>query len=89
MKTNIADYQPKHSILDLPVHTFNIKSDDNTHIGCLAQELQEIEPLLVHTDDRGYLSVEDSRLVYLLLLEVKKLSQEVKDLKQQLNKNPD
>ena len=82
-KTAIQDYRCKKSILDLPVKEFEF-IDDETHtknIGCIAQDLQEICPEIVHEDADGYLSIEETKLVYLLLQEVKELKKEIKALK--------
>ena len=73
----------KNSILDLPVKEFEF-IDDETHtknIGCIAQDLQKICPEIVHEDKDGYLSIEETKLVYLLLQEVKELKKELKTLK--------
>ena len=82
-KTAIQDYICKKSILDLPVKEFEF-IDDETHtknIGCIAQDLQKICPEIVHEDKDGYLSIEETKLVYLLLQEVKELKKELKTLK--------
>ncbi len=82
-KTNIKNYYCNKSILDLPIKEFEFIDDENhiKHIGCIAQDLQQICPELVHTDSDGYLAIEESKLVYLLLQEVKELKQEIKSLK--------
>ena len=83
-KTAIKDYVCKKSILDLPVKEFEFINDE-THtknIGCIAQDLQEICPEIVHEGTDGYLSIEENKLVYLLLQEVKELKREVKALKE-------
>ena len=81
LKENIKPYQPKKSILDLPVVEFNFKDSSQQHIGCIAQDLQEICPEIVTTDDKGYLSINEGKLVYLLLDEVKKLRKELEEVK--------
>lgn len=83
LKENIEPYSCEKSILELPVYTYNFIADDTKtkHIGCIAQELQEICPELVKEDEKGYLSINESKLVYLLLDEVKKLKAEVNQLK--------
>lgn len=83
LKENIMPYSCEKSILELPVYTYNFIADDTKtkHIGCIAQELQEICPELVKEDEKGYLSINESKLVYLLLDEVKKLKAEVNQLK--------
>ena len=82
-KTNIVDYIPQKSILSLPIKEFEfIGYETHTkHIGCIAQDLQKICPEIVHTDADGYLSIEESKLIYLLINEVKELKAEIKKLK--------
>lgn len=83
LKENIQPFEYKKSILDLPTYTFNFKNDKekNLHVGCLAQDLQGICPEIVHENEAGYLSIEETKLVYLLLEEVKKLKMEVDKLR--------
>lgn len=82
-KTAVQDYICKKSILDLPIKEFEFIDDEThaKHIGCIAQDLQEICPEIVHEDKDGYLSIEETKLIYLLLQEVKKLKKEIKALK--------
>ena len=82
-KTAIQDYICKKSILDLPIKEFEFIGDEThtKHIGCIAQDLQEICPEIVHEDADGYLSIEETKLIYLLLQEVKELKKELKILK--------
>jgi hypothetical protein len=81
-KTNIKDYQCAKSILDLPIKSFEYINDENhtSYIGCIAQDLQEICPEIVSEDAEGYLSIQESKLIYLLLQEVKELKQKVEIL---------
>ena len=82
LKTNIKKYKCEKSILDLPVYNFDFIDGPKNNIGCLAQDLQKICPEIVHEDaETGYLSIEESKLVYLLLQEIKELKAEVKALK--------
>ena len=82
-KTNIEDYTCEHSILDLPIKSFEYINDDthSKYIGCLAQDLQKICPEIVDTDKDGFLSIQETKLVYLLLDEVKKLKEQLETLK--------
>ena len=77
LKENIVKYSPNKSILDLPIYSYNFISDEKKtkKIGCLAQDLKEICPEIVKEDDKGYLSIEESKIVYLLLDEIKKREQ--------------
>ena len=81
IKENIKEFTPKKSILDLPIVEFDLKDRDIHAIGCLAQDLQEICPEIVHENCNGYLTIEENKIVYLLLDEVKKLRKEVDELK--------
>ena len=81
LKENIVEYHCEKSILDLPVVEFNFIGNEQRHIGCLAQDLQEICPEIVYENASGYLTIEESKIVYLLLDEVKKLKKEVEELK--------
>ena len=82
-KTAIQDYKCNKSIIDLPIKEFEFIGDEThtKHIGCIAQDLQEICPEIVHEDADGYLSIEETKLIYLLLQEVKELKKELKILK--------
>lgn len=83
LKENIVPYIPtKNTILDLPIYKFDfINNGKKNNIGCLAQDLQKICPEIVNTDSDGYLSIEESKIVYLLLEEVKQLRKELDELK--------
>lgn len=81
LKENIIKYKPEKSILDLPVYKFDFINGAKNQIGCLAQDLQEICPEIVKEDSDGYLSIQENKLVFLLLEEVKKLKKEVSALK--------
>lgn len=82
LKENIVEYSPNKSILDLPIYSYNFISDEKKtkKIGCLAQDLREICPEIVKEDDKGYLSIEENKIVYLLLDEIKKLKKRVDEL---------
>ncbi len=84
-KTNIEDYRCENSVLDLPVRQFDLKADGTHHIGCLAQDLQKICPEIVKEDEDGYLAIEESKIVYLLLDEVKALKKEIEELKARID----
>lgn len=84
LKENIKDYDYHGSILDLDVKEFDMKSDGSHHIGCIAQDLQKLYPELVMTNADGYLSIEESKIAYLLLEEIKTLRKEVDELKKKV-----
>lgn len=81
LKENIKSYKCQNSILDLDVKQFDYIGGAKDQIGCLAQDLQKICPQIVKEDEKGYLSILESKIVYLLLEEVKKLRKEVDELK--------
>ena len=85
LKENIIDYKPEKSILDLPVKKFDFINGPKNQIGCIAQDLKEICPEVVNEDEKGYLSIQESKLVYLLLDEMKKLKQDIKALELRVN----
>ena len=74
-------FENKKSILDLPIKRFDYINGKKNNIGCIAQDLQKLYPELVTTNEDGYLSIEETKLVYLLIDEVKKLKEEVDKLK--------
>lgn len=81
LKENIKSYKCENSILNLDVKQFDYIGGAKDQIGCLAQDLQKICPQIVNEDEKGYLSILESKIVYLLLEEVKKLRKEVDELK--------
>ena len=81
LKENISLYKPEKSILDLPIYKYDFINGAKNQIGILAQDLQEICPELVQENEKGFLSIQESKLIYLLIDEVKKLKAEVKELK--------
>ena len=80
LKTNIVDYVNKSSILDLPIKEFDYKETGTHTIGCIAQDLQKMYPELVDVREDGYLTIKETKLVYLLIDEVKKLKAKVDEL---------
>ena len=81
LKENITDFTPRHSILDLPIYKFDFINGAKNQIGCLAQDLQQVCPEIVNEDENGYLSIQENKIIYLLIDEVKKLKQEINELK--------
>ena len=81
LKENIKDYTPDKSILDLPIVEFDFKESKSHQIGCIAQDLQNLFPELVNTNENGYLTIAENKLVYLCILEIKKLKAELEALK--------
>lgn len=83
LKQNIKSYKAEKSILDLDIKEFEYINDaaHKKHIGAIAQDVQEICPEIVYEDANGYLNIEENKLVYLLIDEVKELKKEIKRLK--------
>jgi len=86
LKENIKAFKPEASILDLPLYTFNYKGDSETkiQIGCLAQDVKALFPELVFESEDGKLSINEAKLVYPLLLELKSQKEEIKALKAEI-----
>jgi hypothetical protein len=82
LKCNIEDYTFTKSILSLPIKQFEYIQDENhiKHIGCLAQDLEKICPQLVNTTTDGILTIQESKLVYGLIQEMKKLQERIEIL---------
>ena len=84
LKENIKPLDYNKSILDLPVYTYDYINGSKNNIGCLAQDLQKLYPQLIGENSNGYLTVDNSKVVYLLLEEVKKLKKELDRIKTKL-----
>lgn len=84
LKENIKPYSCDKSILDLEIKKFDFINGSKNQIGCLAQELQEICPELVQEGEDGYLSIYESKIVYLLLQELKKQNKRLIELEAKL-----
>jgi hypothetical protein len=82
-KKDISKYVCEEDILSLPVYRFKYRDskDNKERIGCMAQDLQLICPEIVHEDEEGYLSIEESKIVYLLLEKMKDMQKEINALK--------
>ena len=81
LKENFQEFKPEKSILDLPTYKFDFINGAKNQIGCKAQDLQEICPEIVDEGSDGYLNIQESKIVYLLLDEIKKLRKEIDELK--------
>lgn len=81
LKENFQPLTLEKSILDLPTYKFEFINGEKNQIGCKAQDLQKICPEIVDEGSDGYLSIQESKIVYLLLEEVKKLKKEVDELR--------
>lgn len=84
LKENIDSYVCNKSILDLDVKKFDFINGEKSQIGCIAQDLLEICPELVKEGEDGYLRIHESKLVYLLLQELKKQNKRLAELEAKL-----
>lgn len=81
LKENIEDFVLTTPISDVAVKTYNfIDNPDEKYIGVIAQDLQKVYPELINEDDDGFLSIKESKLVYLLMAEVKELRKRIEEL---------
>lgn len=83
LKINIKDFNYHDSILNIPVREYDWKESGEHTIGFIAQELQEIYPELVGEDEDGKLYIKETKLIYLLIEEVKALKKEIEELKKE------
>ena len=81
LKTNIKPFKTDKSILDVEVKEFDYINSNIHSLGMIAQDLQKVFPELVMENESGYLSIVESKLVYLLINEVKDLKSQVNSLK--------
>lgn len=88
LKENIKPYSCTESILDLPIYIYDFKGGSlNNQIGCLAQDLQKICPEIVTKGEDGYLSIQESKIVFLLLQELKKQNARIDELEKKLGES--
>ncbi len=80
-----VEYKFKSDTTQYPYHD-NAYEMKVSHFGLIAQELQAIFPNLVYEDGNGYLSINYTELIPILIKSVQELSTEVEVLKAQVNK---
>jgi hypothetical protein len=85
LKENITEFKPQTSILELPIVEFDFKETGTHQIGCIAQDLQKICPEIVEQGQDGFLKIQESKIVYLLLDEVRKLRAELDQFRGMFN----
>jgi hypothetical protein len=59
--------------------------DEMRHLGFIAQEVEELYPELVMTDDNGYKSVDYSRLTPVLVEAIKEQQEQIDELREMVN----
>lgn len=82
----IANFSAMDVVKLLTVFTFNYKKTKEPSIGLLAQEAQniKIEDFELVTDNNEYLTIKESKLVYILWKAVQELGKEIKQLKEEI-----
>ena len=72
-------YELRSDTLENPVGHFDEKSPvfHKKHFGLIAQDLQKIYPDLVYENDNGYLSINYTEIIPLLIQSIKELKEEV------------
>ena len=91
LKTNITElnYSALDIVKDMKTYSFEYISDpDIQQIGVIAQELEDKKIgdfSFVSEDSNGYLSVKESKLVYLLIKAVQEQQKEIEELKRKIN----
>jgi hypothetical protein len=92
LKTNIKNFPNTISATDVlnktNIYTFNYLNNlTEKNIGIIAQELEDIDIdgfKIVNQDEKGYLSVKESKLVYLLIQGFKEQNKKIQDLENQI-----
>ena len=80
LKTNVTEISGLELLQDIRPVQFNWKDTDKKSYGVIAQEIEEILPELVYTDENGVKGVSYIPLIALLIGAVKTLDQRVKQL---------
>ena len=86
LKTNVKPYDTCNSVLGLNVYEYDLIATGEHSIGCMADELMKVCPDIVSSGDDGYLTIQETKLAYLLLLEVKKLREELTEMREHLGR---
>ena len=83
-KDNILDLDNinLNSLYDLRPVSFTWKNTEKNDFGLIAEEVSDIIPELVHYENNKPESVAYDKLSVLLLMEIKKLKDEIKQLKE-------
>lgn len=85
LKENIAPMGVNKTILDLPACRYNyISKPGQTEIGCIAQEMEQVAPELVH-EHNGFKTVQYDRLGILLLPIVKEQESRIQQLESDMS----
>jgi hypothetical protein len=77
------EYKTAEEITELPTHTAIEK--EGLQLGVIAQEVEDILPDIVNTEDTGCKTVNPDNMTWYLVNAVKELSLEIEELKAKLN----
>ena len=93
-KENIrkADFSALSIVNSLPIYNFNYKNSDKPSIGVIAQEAAEfniddfslVENMEATGENNDYMSIKESKLIYILWKAIQEQQQEIEELKSQL-----
>jgi hypothetical protein len=83
----ISDAVDKVNQLTGYTYTRNDTDSNDRHAGLIAQEVEKVLPEVVHEQDNGLKSVAYGNMLALMVQAIKELSQEVNELKKELNKD--
>ena len=82
-ENDLSEYTNKIDKLRPVIYNYKNSTETNKNIGLIAEEVEEIMPDLVVKDKDGKpYSVKYSDLTVVLLSEIQKLKQEIKDIKE-------
>ena len=79
-KKDIVPIKDTDKLMYLNPCIYKMKSDDEDKAGLIAQELEEVFPEMVYTDDNGFKSVDYIMLVPYMLKHIQKLTIQVREL---------
>lgn len=73
----------KEIVENIDLKTFIYKGKEDRNIGIIAQDLQKLEKdfKLIDTDEKGYLTIKESRLIYVLWRYIQELRKEIDEVK--------
>src|SRR5699024_11020129 len=84
LKTSIKDMgDTLKKVLNVPTVSYKMNKQDS--IGTIAQDVQEIFPELVNTDEDGILSVNYAKLSIVAIKAIKELKEELNEVKRTIN----
>ncbi len=87
LKENVKTIiNPLDKVIALRGVTFDWKNSDSSSLGLIAQEVENIFPEIVSTDDEGFKSIQYSSLVAPLIEAVKEQQKQISSLESRIQK---